>query len=303
METNLIDKTVVITGATSGIGQAAAEQLARAGAWVIGVGRSPERCRAAALRLAGLNPAGRAACLTADLSVQSQVRALALEVEETLRGWGRPALDGLINNAGTFTYWLALTPEGFETQWAVNVLAPYLLTRQLLPLLHAAPAARVITVSSASHYGASLCREDIQLLRRYNGLRAYGQSKLAEVLLTVELNRRLAGQSSLRAAAADPGLVQTEIGFKGTPAPVQWIWRLRRGAGIPAEQSAAGIVQLLAGPGLAESTEVYWKHGRAQKPDRRALDPFSAAWLWDTAARMTGLEPDFTLEAAGEPTI
>lgn len=156
MQQTLAGKKFVVTGATSGIGYATAAELVRQGAWVIGVGRSAARCREAENRLRALNPQGRATFLVADLALQSQVRALAQAVQQLLAAEGQPGLDGLVNNAATFTYWFSLTPEGFETQWAVNHLAPFLLTHLLLPNLAAAPAARVVTVSSNSHYAGHL---------------------------------------------------------------------------------------------------------------------------------------------------
>ncbi len=294
METNLSGKTYLVTGATSGIGLAAAEILLRQGASVIGVGRSTGRCQEAENRLRRAYPGAEISYLVADLSTQGQVRALAAQVRALLSQRGANALDGLLNNAGTFTFWLTLTPEGFETQWAVNHLAPFLLTHELLPLLEAASAGRVVTVSSGSHYGTRLDWADPQLRRHYNGLRAYGSTKLANVLFTLELNRRLGPGSRLRAFAADPGLVKTDIGFKGTPAIVRWVWKQRRAAGIPPEESARGIVYLLTEPSIQDSGEVYWQHGRPKAASRFALDRQSAARLWSLSESMCGLAEEVT---------
>lgn len=289
MQTEYSQQTYLVTGATSGIGLAVAEILASRGASLIGVGRSAERCRAAQNHLRERYPQAQVDYLLADLGVQAEVRRLADQTGDLLAARGQTALHGLLNNAGTFTYWLALTPDGFETQWAVNHLAPFLLTHRLLPWLQAAPWSRVVTVSSASHYGARLDWDDIQLRRRYNGLRAYGCTKLANVLFTAELNRRLGTQSPVRAFAADPGLVQTEIGFKGTPPFAGWAWKLRRAGGIPPEQSAAGIVYLLTEPSLQSAPACYWKHARPKPPSRLAQDPRAAERLWALSAQMTGL--------------
>ena len=295
---DLSTKTFVITGATAGIGLATAENLVRQGAAIIGVGRSAERCRAAEKALQQINPDAAVQFLCADLSLQREVHRLAEEIRGLLAAQGKTALDGLANNAGTFTYWLTLTAEGVEMQWAVNHLAAFLLTHELLPLLEAAPASRVVTVSSGSHYSGRLNWDDPQLRRRYNGLRAYENTKLANVLFTCELNRRIAGRSGLRAFAADPGLVKTDIGMKGTPALVNWIWKLRRSGGITAEETARGIAFLLTDPAIQNSTEPYWKHSLPKRPSRHALDEAAARHLWQLSEQMCGLQPEVTHAAA-----
>ncbi|MBE0697232.1 MAG: SDR family NAD(P)-dependent oxidoreductase, partial [Anaerolineaceae bacterium] len=279
----------VVTGATSGIGLSIAEQLVESGANLIGIGRSLERCQDTENRLRAITPTAQVDYLVADLSLQSEVLKAAEGVCTILREHGKKTLDGLVNNAGTFTYWLALTPEGFETQWAVNHLAPFRLTLELLPLLQAAPSARVVTVSSDSHYAARLKWNDIQLRRCYNGLRAYEQTKLANVLFTAEFNRRLGLQSSVRAFAADPGLVKTDIGRKGTPGVVRWIWGLRSSGGITPAESARGIVFLLTEPSIQDANAIYWKHGKPKPSSRYSLDCEAARRLWDISETMCAL--------------
>jgi retinol dehydrogenase-12 len=291
MNKNFSEKTIVVTGATSGIGLAAARQLARAGAAVIGIGRSEERCRACEQELRVLHPAGKATCLRADLSLQSEVLLAAEKVRESLAALGSEKLDGLLNNAGGFAFRLTLTPEGFERSWALNHLAPFLLTRELLPLLQAAPAARIVTVSSGSHYRSRLDWDDLQSRRSYNGLRAYGRSKLANVLFTLELNRRLGEHSGVQAFAADPGLVNTGIGTKGTPAFVGWAWRLWSAHGKTPAESAAGIVRLLLDPAVRREAGIYWKHGRPVDPDPAGLEDEAARRLWEISEQMCGLTP------------
>jgi retinol dehydrogenase 12 len=294
MDRSLVGKTFVVTGATSGIGLAAAEILAAQGARVIGVGRSPERGVQTEQRLQAAYPDARMRYLTADLALQSEVRRLANDIRDLVNRDDNGILDGLINNAGTFTFWQALTAEGFETQWAVNHLAPFLLTNELLSLLQVAPMGRVVTVSSGSHYGASLNWDDLQLHRRYNGLRAYGQTKLANVLFTVELHRMLGSTSSVKAFAADPGLVKTDIGLKDNPALARWVWKWRSSSGISPEESARWIAYLATEPSIQNATDVYWQHGEPKSPSPRALDEEAAWWLWEISAGMCGLDVEPT---------
>ncbi|MGB7537442.1 MAG: SDR family NAD(P)-dependent oxidoreductase [Anaerolineales bacterium] len=285
------DKVIVITGATSGIGLAAAKQMASAGVVVIGIGRSEERCRAAEEILRGLHPAGKAHFLRADLSLLSEVRAVAEQIRGTLAASGRTALDGLLNNAGGVAFRQTQTIEGLDRTWALNHLAPFLLTHELLPLLRAAPWARVVTVSSGSHYGARLDWNDLQSRRRYSAWRAYGRSKLANVLFTLELNRRLGEESGVQAFAADPGLVNTGIGTKGTPFWMGWGWRIWSAHGKTPEETAKGIVRLFLDPSTQSHAGIYWKDGNPVDPDPAALDKDSAKRLWEISGQMCSPTP------------
>jgi NAD(P)-dependent dehydrogenase (short-subunit alcohol dehydrogenase family) len=289
MEASLNENTYVVTGATSGIGLATTDQLVKQGAAVIGIGRSQERCDQAKTHLLGIKPKARVVYCLADLSLQSEIRALRGKIEGAMVEIGEKHLDGLVNNAGTFTYWLSLTPEGFEKQWAVNHLAPFLLTHELLPLLLAAPAARVVTVSSGSHYQGRLNWDDLQLLRRYNGLRAYQNTKLANVLFTLEFNRLMGPNGTVRGFAADPGLVNTDIGLKGTPPFVRWFWKQRSAGGKPPEVPAAGIVFLLTEPSLQNANDIYWKYNQVKRASKRALNQDDAFRLWSASELMCGI--------------
>jgi len=292
MDSTLSGKNMVITGATSGIGLEAAIQLAKMGAHVIGVGRSEARCRQAEEMVKSQANGARIEYLTADLAEQAAVRGLAEDIGQRL-AVAANKLDVLINNAGSFQFWLTLTPDGFEMQWAVNYLAPFLLTHELLPLLQAAPYARVITTSSGSHYHTRLRWEDIQLRRRYNGLLAYKQTKLADVLFSAEFNRRFDG--TVQAFAADPGLVNTDIGLKTDSLIARWVWNIRRRGGITAEESARGLVFLASEPSIQGSQYVYWKHGKPKAPSRYALDEETGRRLWEISQKMCGI-------TTGEPS-
>lgn len=285
----LSKRTYVVTGATSGIGLASAAALVRAGCDVIGVGRSADRCRQAETALGGLNPAAHVHYLTADLSQQGEVRRLAALIKDCLTAEGKVALDGLVNNAGTYTYWLMLTSDGIETQWAVNHLAGFLLTNELLPLLRAAPYARVVTVSSDSHHGARIRWDDPQLRRRYDGLAMYGTTKLANILFTIELNRQLGQGSNVRAFAVDPGLVKTDIALKGTPLLVRWAWKIRRSGGTGPEVPARCIQYLLMEPSIQHAPQHYWKNCRPARASRIALDGAVATRLWALSEGLCGM--------------
>jgi NAD(P)-dependent dehydrogenase (short-subunit alcohol dehydrogenase family) len=286
---NLENKTMVVTGATSGIGLATTRALAGKGAFVIGVGRSAARCKQARDAILSLQPTAHIAFLLADLSSQRQVRQLAEVIRDRVASSGTGQLDVLINNAATVSNWYTATEDGYELQFAVNHLAPFLLTLELLPLLKKAPTARVITVSSGSHRNTRMHWQDVMLRRGYNTLRAYKQSKLANVLFTFELNRRLGEDSRVRAYAANPGLVNTEIGSKGTSGLVRWIWEKRRSGGVDPEQGAETLIYLAADASVDGSREVYWKDCRPVQASQYARRVEEAARLWDLSEQLCGI--------------
>ena len=292
MNKSLSGRTFAVTGATSGIGFAVADALLRRGGSVIGAGRTPEHCQGALERLRQqYGAAARVDFLAADLSLQGEVRRLAQDIRSVLDRWDSRGLEALINNAATVPFWQTLTSEGMDMQWAVNHLAPFLLTMELVPQLRLAPVGRVIIVSSGSHYGARLDWRDIQLLHHYSALGAYGRTKLANVLFASEFNRRFSGSSHLRAFAADPGLVKTELGFKSKSRLARWAWGLRRRGGIQPEKAAEGIVFLAVEPSIQASTEVYWKDRKPKLPSQYAQNPQAARQLWELSAQMCGLQP------------
>jgi NAD(P)-dependent dehydrogenase (short-subunit alcohol dehydrogenase family) len=271
-------RVCVITGATAGLGQAAATELARRGATVVLVARSPER--AENTRKAVTSAAGhdRVHVVRADLAVQAQVRAAAAQI---LERW--PAVHVLINNAGVYTRTLQLTPDGIETQWAVNHLAPFLLTNLLLDRLRASAPARVVTMSSGAHRGAALRLDDVEMRGKYNGLRQYANTKLANILFTRELARRVP-PAQVTANALHPGVVATELLFGGF-APL----RLLKPFMKTPEQGARTTVYLASSPDVATVTGGYFQDERPARITSAAQDDTAARRLWEISEQMTGL--------------
>ncbi len=205
----LAGSTVLITGATRGIGYAAAEALARMGGRVIVHGRDGERVREAGRWLRQSAPGTTIDCVVADLGSLAAVRQLANEINERF-----DRLDVLVNNAGLVTRTRQETTDGHERQFAVNHLAPFLLTHLLLDKLKASAPARIINVSSMAHHRGALDLDDLNWeTRRYSGIGAYGATKLANILFTRELARRLDGRK-VTANCLHPGVVGTNI-FSG----------------------------------------------------------------------------------------
>jgi NAD(P)-dependent dehydrogenase (short-subunit alcohol dehydrogenase family) len=289
---DLTGKTYVITGATSGIGLAIVEQLLQKGANVIGIGRSEERCRQAGDQLNRIVSHGKVAWCRADFRLQAEIQLLAQQIQLQMDDWKLSGLDGLVNNAATVPFRRTVTPDGYEMQWAVNHLAAFILSLQLLPALRAARNARILTVSSGSHYRGRIWWDDVQFHRHYSLLRAYEQTKLCNVLFSAELDRHLSG-GTVRAFAVDPGLVRTDLGMKTNNRLASGIWAIRRRGGISPQESAAGIVYLLTEPCLQDATEIYWKHRKPKSPNPIALDVTAGRRLWELTLPMTGINPEY----------
>jgi retinol dehydrogenase 12 len=284
-------KTILITGATSGIGLAAAEEMAARGWDVLGVGRTEENCDKARQAIRAVYPEARLTFFLADLSSQREINRLSGDVIRYLEQNSGGTLDVLLNNAGTVRNWYMATEDGYETQFAVNHLAGFLLADRLLDALRKSPAGRILTVSSNSHRGARIHWPDIMLRRHYGCLKAYKQSKLCNVLFTQEFNRRetALGDSAVRAFAVDPGLVNTEIGLKGTTGLVSLFWSMRRKYGLSPFQAACTIVCLCKMPAGWQPDGAYFKNCVPVEPDRRGLDPAEGARLWALSAQLCGL--------------
>lgn len=272
-------RVCVVTGASGGIGRAAATELARRGATVALVVRSRERGEAARAEIERVAGGANVRLVMADLSRQAEVRRAA---DELLAAY--PRIDVLVNNAAVYTRRRALSGDGIELQWAVNHLAPFLLTRLLLPRLQESAPARVVTVASNAHEMAELRWDDLEMRRRrYPGFRQYANTKRANVLFTRELARRAAG-SGVTANALHPGVVATELLMNGFP-PIRL---LRRWLRTP-EQGAATAVYLAASPEVASVSGGYFIDERPVPLPVAARDDEAARRLWEISARMVGL--------------
>jgi NAD(P)-dependent dehydrogenase (short-subunit alcohol dehydrogenase family) len=285
-----INKTIVITGATSGIGFATAKLLAGCGAYVVGTGRSRERCNKAEKTIKSLYPEAKICFITADLSSLSEISGLAAAICERLHADSFDHLDVLVNNAGTVSSWYVSTEDGFELQFAVNHLAPFKLSFELMPLLERSKEGIIIGVSSGSHYRTRINWKDVQLRKHYNCLWAYKQSKLANVLFATEMNRRhKRNGSSIRAFAVDPGLVNTDIGLKGTSGFVSGFWKMRSRGGTEPEKPADTIAYLASDTFPRQSDEVYWKDSTPLKPSKYSQREDAGERLWELSERMCGI--------------
>jgi len=272
----------VVTGATSGIGRAAATALAKLGATVVMVGRDRGRTEAAAAQIAAVS-ASPPRTEIADLASLEQVRGLAGRLA------GLERIDVLINNAGLVLGERRLTPDGLEHVFALNHLAPFLLTNLLLPTLTASAPARVITVTSDAHSAARLDLHDPNLEHGWDSWRSYANSKLANILFTRELARRLDG-TGVTANCAHPGVVRTGFGRESRPLLKLGI-TIARPFMLSPERGADTIVYLASSPEVAGQTGGYYVKRQRREPSAAARDDTAARELWELSERMTGLAP------------
>ncbi|SMB92428.1 SDR family oxidoreductase [Deinococcus hopiensis] len=271
MTEGMAGKTVLVTGATGGIGLVTARELARKGAWVWVLGRNPEKTAEVAREI------GAAGTLVEDLSELAGVRQAAAKFQERSR-----RLDVLVNNAGGLFNRRQETREGTETTWALNHLAPFLLTRELLPLLRAAEA-RVITVSSSAHAFGRVRFDDPEFRHGYSGWAAYNQSKLANVLFARELARR---EPRIRSNSLHPGRVRTGFGYNNGGF-FNRVWGVIDRFAISPEQGARTSI-LLASDASITATGRYFDQEREARPAAQALDDGAALRLWNLSEEYVG---------------
>ncbi len=274
-------KTVVATGATSGIGEVAVTKLAEMGARIVLIARDAKRAAATLAKLEAAAPGLGHRAHIADLSLIAEARRVGAEIAAS-----EARIDVLINNAGAIFSNRRLTAEGLELTFALNHMAYFVLTEALRERLAGAPQARVVSTASAAHRGAKLDFDDLQCAKGYSGFKAYGRSKLANILYTRELARRLAG-SGVTANCLHPGLVATRFGDEAGG----WTGRLfpfvKRFA-IPPEQGAQTIIYLASSPEVAAVSGKYYDKQKVRKPSDAARDDQAAALLWERSAALAG---------------
>jgi NAD(P)-dependent dehydrogenase (short-subunit alcohol dehydrogenase family) len=281
-EVSIHGKVVVITGATSGIGRIAAEQLSGLGARIVMVARDRERAEQtlARLRQVGPNTAHRAHY--AELSLLTEVKRVGAEIAAV-----EPRVDVLINNVGSIFAARKITAEGFERTFALNHMSYFVLTDCLRERLLAVAPSRVVNTASAAHLRAVLDFDDLQSLDNYRAMTAYGRSKLCNILFTRELARRLAG-TGVAVNCLHPGFVSTNFGQRGAGL----FGLLVRASMVFARRPETGantIVYLASSPAVADVSGGYFYDCRQIDPSRAAQDDATAQRLWRETAGIAGL--------------
>jgi NAD(P)-dependent dehydrogenase (short-subunit alcohol dehydrogenase family) len=267
-------KTVVATGATSGIGEVAVLKLAAMGARIVFVARDPKRADATLAALERVAPVGDHRRHIADLSLIVETKRVAEKILAS-----EPHIDVLINNAGAMFSTRRVTAEGLETTFALNHMAYFVLTQMLRDRLIASAPARIVSTASAAHAGARLAFDDLQCAREYNGMRAYRRSKLANILFTHELARRLAG-SGVTANCFHPGLGASRFGDEAGGWSGRAFGLAKRLFAISPDQGADTLVFLASSPDVAGVSGEYFVKRKPTKPSAAAREAAAARLLW-----------------------
>lgn len=278
------NRIVFITGATAGIGLATAKQLGAMGAHIYFTARSEEKAKAARQEIMAAAGHTHVQYYLCDLASQKSIREMATRVKQDL-----PVIDVLINNAGCVYDNFTLTEDGIEATIATNHFAYFLLTNLLLENIQRSDYARIVNVASGSHYSGKIDVESFTQNKGYFVMKAYAQSKLANVLFTKELARRLS-HTHVTANCLHPGVVLTGIGDKNTGRFTALAWKLFTAiGGIPTDKGAATSVYLASSPGVKGISGKYFDKCREKKPAKLALDESLQKLLWQESLKLCRL--------------
>jgi len=278
----MAQRICMVTGANSGIGKETSKKLAGLGATVVMVCRNQKRGEKAMSEIEGASNGAEVELMIADFSSLDSVRALAKTFLEK-----HDSLHVLINNAGGVNVLRSVTADGFETTFQVDYLSHFLLTNLLLEALEKGAPSRIINVSSASHYRGHLKFDDLHMKRGYGVMKAYSQAKLAQVLFTYELSRRLEG-TGVTVNSLHPGAVATNI-WKGSMGPFSFLGNISRLFLISPQRGAETPAYLASSPQVEGVTGKYYDQMREKQSSAESYDQAVARKLWDESERMTGL--------------
>ena len=279
----LSGKIVMVTGASSGIGKVTARELARQGAEVIMVCRNPEKGEAARQEIITTTNNPKVSVMLADLSLMEEVRRLADEFNKRF-----PKLDVLVNNAGMMPGKRTLTPEGFEISWATNFLASFLLTNLLLDKMLAAEAARIVNVSSEAHRLGHINFQDMHTPKKYSAFTAYADSKLANILFTYELDKRLE-LTNITANCLHPGVVATNFAQQHSSA-MKYFFLAGRPFMHSAEKGAQTSIYLASSPEVEGLSGLYFKNRKPVKSSNESYNQSISRRLWTLSETQTGFQ-------------
>ena len=289
MNKSLNNKTCIVTGATSGIGYETTLGLADRGASIVLIGRNPSKANKAVNSIKEATGNDAVEAVIADLSSQTEIRKAA-----SLIGDRYDKIDVLINNAGIWLSKPKITEDGIETMFAVNHLAYFYLTHLLMDKLIRSGSGRIINVASDSHFHGKMQFDDLNLTGRYHGLRAYGQSKLANVLFTYELDRRLKkNKIPVTANCVQPGLVKTDIGLKHTISVHSLAWKFRRISGVSATKGAETSVYLAENQDVEGMGGKYWDNCKTKASSKASYNLDDASKLWEISLKLCNVDHYF----------
>jgi NAD(P)-dependent dehydrogenase (short-subunit alcohol dehydrogenase family) len=279
----LTDKIALVTGASSGIGKITARELARLGAHVVMVCRNAKKAAETRKEIIAQTGNENVTLLVADLALMQDVKRCAAEFNAQF-----PKLDILVNNVGMMPGKRTLTAEGFEISWATNHLASFLLTNLVIDKMVAADSARIINVSSEAHRLGDICFQDMNSPKKYSAFTAYCDSKLANIMFTYELSRRLEF-TNITANALHPGIVATKFGHEHTGS-LKYLFVLARPFMISPEQGARTSIYLAASPEVAGQSGYYFSKMKPIKSAEITYNPNISHRLWTLSEIQTGFQ-------------